>query len=132
MEQIFDPLRKKSVPLTPEERVRQWFIALLRDACRVPVSHMLSEYAFCLGSKQMRADIMLWDDHGGYLAVVECKRPEVKLDAAVLDQAVRYNLALGLKYLMLTNGTGTMVLKNEGGTFVPADEIPSYERMLSE
>mgnify|MGYP004650507059 FL=1 len=26
MEKVWDPLRKKAVALTPEEKVRQWFI----------------------------------------------------------------------------------------------------------
>ena len=29
MKRIWDPLRKKMVALTPEERVRQWFIGVL-------------------------------------------------------------------------------------------------------
>ena len=37
MEQIWDPLRKKRVTATPEERVRQWFIVQLRDAFGVPI-----------------------------------------------------------------------------------------------
>ena len=28
---VWDPLRRKNVPLTPEERVRQWFITVLKD-----------------------------------------------------------------------------------------------------
>ena len=28
---VWDPLRRKNVPLTHEERVRQWFITVLKD-----------------------------------------------------------------------------------------------------
>ena len=31
MEKVWDPLRKKEVALTPEEKVRQWFIGVLRE-----------------------------------------------------------------------------------------------------
>ena len=42
MELIWDPLRKKNVAATPEERVRQWFITQLRDRFKVPVTMMMS------------------------------------------------------------------------------------------
>ena len=41
MSQVWDPLRKKMVALTPEEKVRQWFISTLRDQFNVP-EHMVS------------------------------------------------------------------------------------------
>ena len=37
LEMVRDPLRKKDVPLTPEERVRQWFITVLKDTMQVPL-----------------------------------------------------------------------------------------------
>lgn len=132
MDTVFDPLRKKSVPLTPEEKVRQWFITVLRDTCKVPLSHMQSEYSFSLGEKPYRADIMMWNKDGAPLAVVECKRPDVQIDAKVLDQAVRYNMALNLDWLFLTNGLKTVVLKKQNDAFTPVKELPDYERMLSE
>ena len=45
MQTVWDPLRKKEVALTPEERVRQWFIAFLMKECDVPISLMNSEVA---------------------------------------------------------------------------------------
>ena len=35
-DRIWDPLRKKSVRLTPEEEVRQWFISVLHDSRETP------------------------------------------------------------------------------------------------
>ena len=58
---LFDPLRRKEVPDTPEERVRQWFIALLRDSAAVPVGLMMSEWALDYGEKRYRADIVVFD-----------------------------------------------------------------------
>lgn len=129
---VFDPLRRRDVPLTPEERVRQWFIGILMQNCSVPQTLMNSEVSFKLGSKQFRADILIWDRNALPLAVVECKQPSVKLSAEVLDQAVRYNMALDLKWLILTNGTSTVVLKKNDGKFVNHNQLPSYEQMLAE
>ena len=48
-EHVWDPLRRKEVALTPEERVRQWFIAVLRNECGVPAYEMMSEATLSYG-----------------------------------------------------------------------------------
>ena len=130
MEQIWDPLRRKMVTATPEERVRQWFIAQLRDAAGVPEHMMCSEVGFKFGRKSWRADIVVYDRDGAPLAVVECKRPDVALDARVVEQAMRYNSVLGVRFLFLTNGNLTYLYELKGETFVPMDRFPGYEEML--
>lgn len=126
---IWDPLRKKEVALTPEERVRQWFIGVLSQNVGVPMHLMMSEAGFKLGGKQFRADILVYDRKAQPLAVVECKRPEVELSAEVLDQAIRYNIVLNVKYIMITNGTSTYIAGREGERFVFLDKVPSYNEM---
>ena len=130
MEQIWDPLRKKEVAATPEERVRQWFIVQLRDAFGVPEHMMNSEVGFKFGAKSWRADILVYDRAGQPLAVVECKRPDVALDAHVIEQAMRYNSVLGVRFLFVTNGKMTYLYGLKVDTFVPLDRIPSFEEML--
>ena len=73
---IFDPLRKKEVALTPEERVRQWFIGVMSGVMGVPRHMMMSEASFRYGGKKYRADIVVWNRDASPLAVVECKRPD--------------------------------------------------------
>ena len=85
---IYDPLRKKEVALTPEEKVRQWFIGVLSQQLEIPLHMMMSEAGFKLGDKQFRADILIYDRKAQPLAVVECKRQEVELTSEVLDQAI--------------------------------------------
>ena len=130
MELIWDPLRRKEVAATPEERVRQWFIIQLRDAFGVPEHMMNSEVGFKFGAKSWRADVVVYDRAGHPLAVVECKRPDVALDAHVVEQAMRYNSVLGVRYLFLTNGKMTYLYTLKGDTFVPLDRIPTFEEML--
>ena len=130
MELIWDPLRRKEVAATPEERVRQWFIIQLRDTFGVPEHMMNSEVGFKFGAKSWRADIVVYDRAGKPLAVVECKRPDVALDAHVLEQAMRYNSVLGVRYLFVTNGNLTYLYTLEGDRFIPLDRIPTFEEML--
>ena len=127
---IWDPLRKKEVALTPEERVRQWCIGVLAGQLQVPLHMMMSEAGFKLGDKQFRADIIVYDRKAQPLMVVECKRPEVEINGEVLDQAVRYNMVLNVKYIMITNGTRTFVCRRDGGGFSFMDKVPAYNEMI--
>lgn len=127
---IWDPLRRKEVTLTPEERVRQWFIGILTEQMQVPVHMMMSEVGFVLGAKQLRADIVIYDRKAQPLAVVECKRPEVQLTQEVLDQAIRYNMVLNVKYIIITNGTKTYICGKQGDKYTFLDKAPTYTEML--
>lgn len=127
---IWDPLRRKEVTLTPEERVRQWFIGILTEQMQVPVHMMMSEVGFVLGAKQLRADIVIYDRKAQPLAVVECKRPEVQLTQEVLDQAIRYNMVLNVKYIIITNGTKTYICGKQGDKYAFLDKAPTYTEML--
>ena len=127
---IWDPLRKKEVALTPEERVRQWCIGVLNNSLNVPLHMMMSEVGFKLGGKQFRADILIYDRSAKPLAVVECKRPEVELTKEVLDQAIRYNMVLNVKYMIITNGTKTYICEKGEGGYRFIDKVPKYIDML--
>ena len=129
-ELIWDPLRKKEVALTPEERVRQWCIGILAGPMKVPMHMMMSEVGFRLGGTQFRADIIIYDRKAQPLAVVECKRPEVVIDQDVLDQAVRYNMVLNVKYMIITNGTRTFICRKEGNGYSFISDVPDYNEML--
>ena len=127
---IWDPLRKKEVVLTPEERVRQWFIGVLSTSLEVPLHMMMSESGFKLGDKQFRADIIVYDRTVSPLMVVECKRPEVELTAEVVDQTIRYNMVLNVKYIAITNGTKTFLFRKDAGMYRFMDSVPKYNEMI--
>lgn len=128
---VFDPLRRKEVSLTPEEKVRQWFIGVLRDHLKVPVHLMMSEVEMKYGAagKTYRADILVYDRNGRPLAIAECKRPDVKLTQEVLEQALRYDMVLGVKWFFITNGQETRVAVRDGGTVRAVGHAPDYEEM---
>ena len=133
--------------LTPEEDVRQWFIRQLNELMKVPLHMMMSEAGLAVGSRKFRADIVVFGRDASPVAVVECKRPDVPLDQAVLDQAVRYNMTLKVKYIFITNGVlkvkyifitngvSTHVCRrgNAGGSlrYEFTDNLPDYAAMCS-
>lgn len=134
--EVWDPLRKKNVPLTPEERVRQWFISVLRDTMQVPAYMMMSEVGIKYGvgpvKKEYRADIVVYGRELNPMLVVECKRPEVNLTKEVLEQALRYDMVMDVRYLALTNGTSTVFCVKENGNVKFLTAAPTYQEMLSQ
>ena len=127
MQTIWDPLRKKDVALTPEERVRQWCIQVLARQYKVPMHMMMSEASLKLGGKSYRADIIAYDRSLQPALVVECKRPEVEITAEVLDQAICYNMVLDVKLILITNGMRTYILKKDNERFVQVQTLPEYD-----
>lgn len=129
---IWDPLRKKSVRNTPEEAVRQWFIGVLHQGMGVPEHMMGSEVSFTHAGKQYRADILVYDRSAGAVMIVECKRPEVELDQKVVDQAIRYNNELDVKYIAITNGIKTFIFARTPYGWEFMQKAPLWEEIAGE
>ena len=127
---VWDPLRKKSVRLTPEEEVRQWFISVLHEGMGVPEHMMMSEVSLTWNGLDYRADIVVYDRSARPLLVAECKQPQVPLTQEVVDQALRYNNALDVRYIVVTNGLKTYMFERVQDGFVFVDKTPLWEDML--
>lgn len=103
-DEIFDPVRKKFVALTPEEWVRQHVIAYLINEKKIPVSLIGIEKSLIVNSLQKRFDAVVFSRNGIPLLLIECKAPGIEITEKVFDQAARYNLQLKAAYFMITNG----------------------------
>lgn len=101
---IFDVVRKKFVALTPEEKVRQLMLHFLIHDLNFPKSLTAVEMNIMLNQMQKRCDIVVFEKSGSPFLIVECKSPKIKITQNVFDQIARYNLALKVKYLIVTNG----------------------------
>lgn len=101
---IFDPVRRKHVARTPEEEVRQFVIRYLTDHCQIPLGYISVETGFHVFEKFCRSDIQVRNRKGEAVMLIECKRPSVSLNDGVLEQAMRYNLHLQERYIIITNG----------------------------
>ncbi len=134
MNEIYDPLRRKNVRRTPEEEVRQAAIRYLEESVGVPRQLMVSEYSFTFNGLQYRADVLVYDRSLHPLLLVECKAPSVQLDDAILEQVLRYNRVLQVRYILLTNGKTSYFCKwdAETGSYRFQESIPSYEQMLEQ
>ncbi|HEC41989.1 MAG TPA: type I restriction enzyme HsdR N-terminal domain-containing protein [Bacteroides sp.] len=101
---IFDSIRKKYVALTPEEWVRQHFIMYLVQDRGFPSSLISVEKEFSFNRMKKRTDILAHNRQGDPVMLVECKAPDVPVNAAVFDQIGLYNLTLNVPWLIVTNG----------------------------
>lgn len=102
--EFFDPVRKKWVPATPEEEVRQQFIQFLLTVKNIPASHLSVEREITVNGLSRRYDLVVFDEEGKPWMVVECKAPHVKLTQEVMEQAGRYNKILQAPLIGITNG----------------------------
>ena len=130
---ILDPIRKRFVPLTPEEWVRQHFIQYLIRNQSVPQALIAVEVAIPMQDRHYRADIVAYDRQIEPVLVVECKRPSVKLGQDVFNQIGHYNVALRVPYLVVTNGIQhyCCMIDRTHHNHRFLDEIPTYQTMIS-
>jgi hypothetical protein len=101
---IFDEIRKKSIILTPEEWVRQHFVQYLIRQKKYPRSLIKLEGGHKLHGRAQRSDIVVYNNEGNKILLVECKSPSVTIDQKVFDQVARYNLIHKIALLAVTNG----------------------------
>lgn len=101
---VFDVVRKKYVPLLPEEWVRQHCLHFLIKTKKYPAGRMLVERQLMVEGLPKRVDIAFCHPDGGIQLLVECKAPSVEINQEVFDQIARYNWQARAELLMVTNG----------------------------
>lgn len=125
---IYDDIRRKYVVLTPEEWVRQHFVRYLVNEKSYPAGLLAVEASFELNRLVKRADILVHNRAGRPVLLVECKAPDVRLDAVVFDQIVTYNIKFRLRYIVVTNGMKHFAcsVNPDTGEWFFMDKVPDY------
>lgn len=146
---VYDRLRDKFVALTPEEWVRQHFISYLIDHLGYPPGLLANEVSLSLNSTRRRCDTVLFcrageaNDmgmgaccHSSFtlgnlrpLAIVEYKAPEVEITQTVFDQIARYNLVMGARLLIVSNGLRHYCCVFSSGGYHFLRGIPRYDEI---
>lgn len=129
--QIFDRLRGKFVALTPEEWVRQHFVAFLIDHKGFPIGLMANEVSLSLNGTSRRSDTVVYNSSAQPLVIVEYKAPTVKISQKTFDQIIRYNMVFHAPYLIVSNGINHYCchidFEKKSYKFLP--DIPSYQEL---
>jgi hypothetical protein len=128
---VRDVVREKYVKLTPEEWVRQLVINFLMEDRNVPRSLMAVEMDLEVNDQKKRCDLAVYNRQGTPVVVVECKAPDVDIDQETFNQVARYNLALQVKYLVVSNGRTNYCcrLDYSRNTYQFIDTLPPFDEM---
>jgi hypothetical protein len=131
LEYVYDQFRKKYVRLTPEEWVRQNFAHYLVNEKSYPASRMMIEKALHINRMSKRCDIVVCNDSGDPVVMIECKAPGIKIGQSTFEQVSVYNIAFQVNYLIITNGMQHFCCKVDFETrsvnFLK--EIPGYDKI---
>jgi hypothetical protein len=128
--QIFDPIRKKYVHLTPEEWVRQHILNLLNQELDYPASRTSVEGGLKYNGRQKRTDIIVYDELMQPNILVECKAPNVSINKKTIEQLAAYNKTCRAKLLITTNGLQTFaILTKGGGQYEMLSSIPTAKEL---
>lgn len=121
-----DPVRKKQVADTPEERVRQAILRMLTEQQGIPGSLMAVEKAISVQGEIRRPDVVVHDRDGQPWMVIECKAPSVSVSQRTLDQAANYNRVLKAPFVLVTNGSVHYCARVDGSTITYLDDFPAW------
>ena len=124
--EIFDLLRKKFVPLTPEEWVRQHFIRFVQDQLQYPEGYITVEKGLTVNTRAKRTDIVIHNSEGNPWMIVECKSPQIRLSEETFYQSASYHLKLNVRFLVITNGIQHYCCKFADGNFHFIKGFPIY------
>lgn len=108
---IFDPLRKKWLVLQPEEFVRQLIVQYLVQKKGYSPNRIAIERGIKVNGLAKRCDILVYDQDMQPFLLIECKAPEIPLNADVFHQMAVYNMQLRVPHLMMSNGTSAYLCK---------------------
>ncbi|MDA0758046.1 MAG: type I restriction enzyme HsdR N-terminal domain-containing protein [Bacteroidetes bacterium] len=109
---IFDILRKKFFILTPEEWVRQHVIHFLVLTKKISTTLIGIEKKIVINKMTKRFDLVVFNNNGKVILLIECKSPSIKVDHKVFNQAAIYNKELNSEYLMITNGLSHLYFRS--------------------
>lgn len=128
---IWDPARLKFVALTPEEWVRQHFVNYLVTEKEYPKELLANEVTIKLNGTSKRCDTIAYNRFLEPLMIIEYKAPHIEITSTVFDQIVRYNMALHVEFLTVSNGIRHFCCKidyeKQAYTFLTG--IPDYNML---
>ena len=108
--EIYSHIRRKLLPETPEETVRQEFVKILVNHYGYGLAQMEEEMEVTgSGSARARADIVVWAtprekaEKKNPLVVVECKQGRGTIAQAHYEQGANYARMLGAQFLVACN-----------------------------
>ncbi len=82
------------------------------------------EKEFELAELKKRFDILVYDQAHHPWMMIECKAMDIALNEDVLQQVLRYNISVPVRYLVITNGKHCFGWLRQEGRLAGIDSIP--------
>jgi len=126
---IYDIARKKYVLLTPEEWVRQHLIHFLINERQYPLGLIAVERGLTHNNIKRRTDVVVYTRALSPWLIAECKAPDVRITQQTFNQVARYNMALQVPLLLVTNGIYHFCcqIDYQLHTYKYLPDIPAYQ-----
>lgn len=123
---LWNPVLKKTFKNLPEERVRLQLLEYLIEEAGYSQHRVSFESPVKLprDKSKSRTDLICYNEAFNPLLLVECKAPEVRLDAKVALQIARYNQQVDAPLLLVTNGISDFWFSQQGDSLSFLDVIP--------
>lgn len=102
--EVYDTQRERWVALTPEEWVRQHFVAMLISRMHYPASRIANEVPIAANGVGHRCDTVVYGSDRAPWMIVEYKAPGIRITQEVFRQIARYNMILHAPFLVVSNG----------------------------
>ncbi len=128
--QVFDIIRKKFVPLTPEEWVRQHWIHFLINEKKVPLPLIAVEKMIKVHNTSKRVDLLVYKNDFQPILMIELKSQLIRLEQAELNQLMRYNISVKSSYCLLSNGLEHIILDCRSLSCRILDHLPDYPQLI--
>lgn len=132
---IYDPIRKKDVPATPEEYVRQATIQFLLNEVKVPAHLIAVEFGLCAidPATDDRVDILVQNFRAGAdlrhpWLLVECKAPDEYTWQELQVQLNKYLRVMTPDYVMLALGDAVRFFERDSATgrYGKVEKLPNF------
>lgn len=123
---LWNPVLKKAFKNLPEERIRLQLVEYLIEEAGHSQHRISFESPVKLpqDKSKSRTDLICYNDAFTPQLLVECKAPDIRLDAKVALQIARYNQQVEAPLLLVTNGLSDFWFSQEGDALNLLDVIP--------
>ena len=106
--------------------MRQNFVNYLINELHYPSAFIALEKEILLNDLKKRFDIVIYNkDHQPWM-MVECKGADVPLGEDVLQQVLRYNVSVPVKFIVITNGKTTVAWEKGGSELKLLHGMPGW------
>lgn len=132
---IYDPIRKKYIFLTPEERIRQQMLKFIMQRLNVPPNKIGVERSLStlgdIGNKK-RVDICIFGENTEILAIIECKADYIGRGESPYHQALDYVESLNVANYFVVDGWNIFAyhFDEKFAQFELLETLPTYSDML--